>query len=339
MNHSTAWSAPSAPMAAVRMTRSTPSAPIPARRSHRARTRSRAQLAVDGPVVVGQQHEVVLRAVSLQERVVSHAWATRPSSHGSQRPPDTFRVVVPHPHDAWVLAVPGVLPPGEPPRHHHGPLARLVERQLAVEVRRHLAVADRQAGRPPLAEPGREQSFDLLDEARLEHRLDPPRDPFDEGGPVDVDADLDGVRVGVLESRKRRGERTSGDLDDLERAYDAAAVVGPDVARGDRVDLGQSLVQHLGPPRRQIGFEPAADGLVGARELEPVEHGPRVERRPADEHGTCSRARRSAIAVRAHCWNSATVSDSETSSRSTRWCGMPRRSATGCFAVPTSMPR
>ena len=46
---------------------------MPARRSHSAATRSARQLTVDGAVVVGQQHEVVLGAVALEEGVgVSH---------------------------------------------------------------------------------------------------------------------------------------------------------------------------------------------------------------------------------------------------------------------------
>ena len=67
MNHSRL--ARPASSADVRITRSTPSPPMPARRSHSARTRSAAQVAVDGAVVVGQQHEVVLGAVALEEGV------------------------------------------------------------------------------------------------------------------------------------------------------------------------------------------------------------------------------------------------------------------------------
>ena len=48
------------PMAAVRITRSTPSAPDPGPAVAQGAHPLRAQLAVDGPVVVGQQHEVVL---------------------------------------------------------------------------------------------------------------------------------------------------------------------------------------------------------------------------------------------------------------------------------------
>ena len=234
--------------------------------------------------MVGQQHEVVLRAVALQERVVSHGWATRPSSHGRQRLLDTFRVVVPHPDDARVLAEPGVLPPGEPPRRHHGPLARLVERQLAVEVRRHLAVADRQAAVRPSRSPVAEQPLDLLDEARLEHRLDP--------------RSIRSSRVGRSMSTpiwtvcgsaySSRGSVAENGRPVISTTSSARTMRRPLSARMLPAAPGSTSASRrcsaAGPDLVQLGLEPAADGLVGARELEPVEHGPRVERRPADEH-------------------------------------------------------
>ena len=55
--------------------------------------------------------------------------------------------------------------------------------------------------------------------------------------------------------------------------------------------LGQPPVQRPGPDLGQLGLEPRADGLVGAGELEAVEHGPGVERRPPDQHrGPAGRA-------------------------------------------------
>ena len=70
-------------------------------------------------------------------------------------------------------------------------LAGLVEGQLAGEVRRHLAVADRAGGRAALGEALVEQPLHLVDEPVVEHLLDPLLDPLVQGRPVDVDADLD----------------------------------------------------------------------------------------------------------------------------------------------------
>ena len=65
MNHST-------PGVLARTTRSTPSPPMPALRSHSARTLRElvvGQVTVDGAVGVGQEDEVVLGAVALEELV------------------------------------------------------------------------------------------------------------------------------------------------------------------------------------------------------------------------------------------------------------------------------
>ena len=88
----------------------------------------------------------------------------------------------------------------------------------------------------------------------------------------------------------------------------------------------------------QLGLAADRDVGIGARELELVEHGPQIQRGAADEHRDDLAARQSEIASRAQPWNSATVAGSPTSSRSSRWCGTPRRSSSASLAVPMSIP-
>ena len=75
----------------------------------------------------------------------------------------------------------------------------------------------------------------------------------------------------------------SGDPDDLERPDDPAAVVGQDPGGGVGIDLREARVQSGRADLGQLGLELAAYGGIGAGELEPVEHRPRVEGRAADQ--------------------------------------------------------
>ena len=133
-----------------------------------------------------------------------------------------------------------------------GLLAGLVERELAGEVRRDLAVADRAAGGAALGQPLVEQPGHLVDEAVLEHPVHPQLDPLRRGW-----AGRCRRRPGrwrgssVLEPRQRRAERAAGDLDDLERADHAAAVLGQDPLGRLGVEGRQPSVQRAGArPRR-----------------------------------------------------------------------------------------
>ena len=78
--------------------------------------------------------------------------------------------------------------------------------------------------------------IELGDEALLEHQVDAPLDPRVQGRPVDVDAELDGVRVVVLQGRQRGAVGTAGDLDDLECADGTAAVLDQHPVGRDRVE-------------------------------------------------------------------------------------------------------
>ena len=139
---------------------------------------------------------------------------------------------------------------------------------------------------------------------------------------------------------QRRGERPAGDLDDLEGAYDAAAVARQHLRRRRRVDARPAArALRAGPDLGELLLEPLAYVGIGARELELVEDRAGVERRTAHQHGETPLPRQSSITSRAQPWNSATVAGSVTSSTSSRWWVIPRRSSGGSFAVPMSMPR
>ena len=93
------------------------------------------------------------------------------------------------------------------------------------------------------------------------------------------------ARVDVLHPRQRCAERAAGDLDDLERADDAAAVLGQDPRPRPRGrGSAQPVVQRRGPTSASSSSSRARDAGVGAGELEPVEDRAGVERRPADQH-------------------------------------------------------
>ncbi len=216
----------------------------------------------------------------------------------------------------------------------------LVEGELPGEMGHHLAVADRAGGGAALGQPLVEQPLDLGHEAGREHRRHPLLDPGVQGGPVDGEPDLEAERVDVLEVREGGAERPPGDLDDLERADDAPAVVGADPLGGLGVELGQSGVQRGRADGLELGLPAGAHLLVGARELEPVQDRAGVERGAADQDRDRAVCRAAARRRRAPSPGTPPPSPARApTSRSSRWCGMPRRSAGGSFAVPMSMPR
>ena len=64
----------------------------------------------------------------------------------------------------------------------------------------------------------------------------------------------------------------AGQLDDLERAHDAAPVLRVDARRGLGVDRAQSRVQQARAALGELGLEPRAHRGIGAREPEVVDH-------------------------------------------------------------------
>src|SRR5262245_60134528 len=184
---------------------------------------------------------------------------------------EQLRVVVPDPDDARVLAEPRVLAAREPPGRLGGALARLLLGELTAELGDDLAVADGPRRGATLGQAVVEEVAHLLDEAAGEHGVHSDRDALVERLAVDVDTDLDRARVGVLEEGETGAERLAGQLDDLEGADDAAAVLGQDLLGRLGVALAQQVVERLRAAGRQLALPPGANRLVGARELEPVE--------------------------------------------------------------------
>src|SRR5690606_13339367 len=120
------------------------------------------------------------------------------------------------PGDALVLAEPRMLAAGEAARSSHGLVLRLLLAALAGQERQHLGIAEGATGRGPLPQALGLQPADLVDEPELPHPPDPQLDAFVEHRTRHVQADLDDVVVGVTPRRQRCGERSAGQLDDLQ---------------------------------------------------------------------------------------------------------------------------
>ena len=198
-------------------------------------------------------------------------------------------------------------------------LDRLVEGHLAVEVRRAPAVAERRSARcgrrrdRPRAGARTSSTNPASNISR-----DPLLDPRVQGGPVDVDADLDAARVGVHALGQRRAERSAGDRDDLERPDDPAAVVGQDLRGRRRVDLGEPAVQRRGAALGQLGLEPRVRPASVPGNSNPSSTARVYSAEPPTRTGARAADAQSSIAARAQPWNSATVAARSTSRRSSR---------------------
>ena len=153
-------------------------------------------------------------------------------SSGRRRPDPTTRI----------LAEPRVLAPGEPA----GGLtvrSRASSRVSSPASTPPPPVADRATCGPPSASPRRATARPLGDEPGVEHRIDPLRDRSSSVGRSMSTPGSAPWCGSVLQPRERGGERSAGDLDDLERADDAPAVVDFDPVSCCRVDRPQPLVQ------------------------------------------------------------------------------------------------
>ncbi len=157
---------------------------------------------------------------------------------------------------------------------------------LAAQVFEHLAIADRLACREPERFPLRRQPADLVDQTRLDHRLDPGFDSlvlFGSGALEDEDPALAGWGA-RLELHLLVADRLAGLAVDFERADQSPRVVGVNLRGGQRVDLLKAVVEY---PRRQGGgllFDLTPQRPVGGGPLEePTEQALQIERSPADE--------------------------------------------------------
>ena len=103
----------------------------------------------------------------------------------------------------------------------------------------------------------------------------------------------------------------------------------------------EPLDERLEPDGEELRLEPGADLRVGRQRgrVDAARDGPQVEPGAADEDREPAALPIPASASRAWAAKSATVNGSSGSTRSSPWCGMPRRSSTVAFAVPMSRPR
>ena len=265
----------------------TPSPPMPARRSASRATWLAHE--VEGTLEVGDQHEVVLRAVALGEgEQVSHgghcprspaaATATARTAGSSGSPGSSQR-------DPRVGPEPRLLAAREPAGAGRGLRQRLVLGQVAVDLRRAPGRSRWPArGGAAVAQAHLVQGPDLVEQALGPHPAHARVDPRIEDGAGQLEADGHGGPH-VLAARHRRRERATGQLDDLEGSHDASGVVGLDGGRRRRVEVAQPLQQRLGAEASGLLLQPPPDAQVGGRDLEPVERRTHVEAGAADQQG------------------------------------------------------
>ena len=130
-----------------------------------------------------------------------------------------------------------------------------------------------------------EKGLDLLDEAGGEHLVHPARDPLVEGRPVDVDADLHGQRVDVLQAREPGAVGAVPVSAITSRARTVRRPLSGSIcaAAAGSTPGSRSWSARSADPL-ELGLELAAQRLVGAGELEAVDDRAGVERRAADQH-------------------------------------------------------
>src|SRR5487761_537416 len=131
------------------------------------------------------------------------------------------------PPHAGVSPEPGFLAAGEAPGGAHGLVAGRIEGQRAVEAAEHLLVAEGAARGLAVAQAAGGQPAHLRLEAGRPHAVAAGLDPPVEFRAVHLDAELDRGPATVV-ARHRRAERAPGQLDDLKRTDDAAAVARQD---------------------------------------------------------------------------------------------------------------
>ena len=139
-----------------------------------------------------------------------------------------------------------------------------------------LLVADGAAGRRAVAQAGPGQRAHLGVQAGLPHGLDAGRDALVELGPGHGEADL-GRGADLLVGGHGGGERAAGQLDDLERTHDPAAVAGQDRGGRGRVERGQPLVQGGRSDLGELGLKAIAGTTVRSVKIEIVESGADVQ--------------------------------------------------------------
>ena len=247
-----------------------------------------------------------------------------------------------------------VLDPGDPGVLANHAICRRANRRVAITVRSrassrvssparcgdHLLVADRPGRRPALGQALVEEAADLVDEAVLEHLRDPLLDPLlqqlaVDPRPICTVAGSTYSSCGSVAENGRPVSSMTSSARTIRRPLSGwirAAASGSRSAR-PAMQVGGAAYDELGlqlradAPGRCRGTR-TGRGSPGCRE---------PNRRPAPAACPRPAGRRSPRAPSPGTPPPSRVRGP--SSRSSRWCGIPRRSATGSFAVPMSMPR
>src|SRR6478752_9082544 len=271
---------------AVRTTRMTPSAPIPACRSamrctwagvssrepSRSGTRTKS-FSVPWPLVKRVMSGILRHAVShLRIRLANRR----------ERPVEQVGRGRVEPDDARIGAEPRLLAPGVAARRLSGVAPRRGLVEVTVDDGDGLAVADGPTGRDAVAQADSEQGLGLGPQTVLPHALDPSVDPLDEDVAVKPQSENDCGRD-ELAFGHRRTEGPARQLDDLQRPDDTTEVAGQDRGRRPRVQTAQPRVQGVAADDLGLRLEAGAHLGVGRWDLEPVEGRPHVEARPTDE--------------------------------------------------------
>ena len=296
--------------------------PLVRRRAHRERPdRGDERPVAHRPVLVDVLHEEPVQRVVLvgEEAVQRGGGVVRRAGHPApvvERPHQRERLL----HPAGVVVADPVRSRGSLRNQQSwrranrrvaadGALPGLVEAQLAGEVRRDLAVADRPAGGRPSASPS--------PSSRSTSATKPSSNIWSTRCSIrasrvgrSMSTPICTVRgVGVLQRRQRRRERPAGDLDDLQRADHAAAVLGEDPRRGLGVRRRRAAraAQRARPRRARPPARPGPPRRCRGTRSGPGSPGCRAPSRPTSTGTRPPRAQPRGRRPAPSAWNSATV--------------------------------
>ena len=160
-----------------------------------------------------------------------------------------------------------------------GQVSSLRLTDLPVEIAQHLPIPERAGGGEALTKARCGEPAYFLDEACSPHRVHARGNPSVERRPVDSDADLHDIREPVAVLGQHGGERSTGQLDDLQCTDDPTGVAWKDARCGQRVGIAQTLVESLCTLSDELVLQPRSHRRIGSWELEVVDNGSDVQGR------------------------------------------------------------
>lgn len=233
---------------------------------------------------VGQQHEVVLSAVPLDERW-AFAGVHVTSLRRHQSPHRSYRILGRGmPVDAIVTPKPGTLSSYEPPgefRRFRGGGGHVT---LAVQFGQHLLVPERPTRRRPLAQSAVFQPTYLVHEPRIEHARNSTIHAVIQFGVGPVEANQHRPVPRISRSGQISGERLSGDLDDFQSSDDPSTIARQNRARRIRIALPQQPMELIRPNLGQLAFPTGANLPIGAGKGQIVNDRLDIQPGTASEH-------------------------------------------------------